>query len=68
MYIAQEDILTAEEGLARAQDVNTVVMTLIREVEGSNPQVKKRAPARCSKCDDTDIEPLNACRINRYFL
>ena len=53
MYIAQEGILTAEKGLARAQDINRVVMTLMREVEDSNPQVKKCAPARCSKCGDT---------------
>jgi hypothetical protein len=53
VYIAQEDILTTEEGLARAQDVNKAVMTLIIEVEDSNPQVKKHAPARCSKCGDT---------------
>ena len=53
MYIAQEGILTAEEGLARAQDVNRVAITPMREVEDSNPQVKKHAPACCSKCDDT---------------
>jgi hypothetical protein len=27
-------------------------MTLIREVEDSNPQIKKHAPAYCSKCGD----------------
>jgi hypothetical protein len=50
VYIAQEGILTAEEGLARAQDVDKFPT---REVENLGSQVKKRAPARCSKCGNT---------------
>ncbi|KGQ01603.1 hypothetical protein PAAG_11583 [Paracoccidioides lutzii Pb01] len=47
-FIAQNGVLTAEEGLARAQAIDQAVQ---EGVENSNQPPRKRAPPRCSKCN-----------------